>query len=53
VKDSGQGKEAATKATKVMTIPKVFSASITIPKMAAEIRMPAPKAVKNKTCLSH
>jgi hypothetical protein len=35
-----------------MIIPKDFSASITIPKMAAEIRIPAPKAVKNNTSLS-
>jgi hypothetical protein len=44
--------EPATKAINVMIVPKVFSASITIPKMAAEIKMPAPKAVKNNTCLS-
>jgi hypothetical protein len=38
--------EPPTKAINVIIIPKIFSASMTMPKMAAEIRIPEPKAVK-------
>ena len=36
-----------TKKTNIIVIPIVFSVSITIAKIAAEIKMPTPKAIKN------